>query len=138
MERYFEIEAANRSLQLVRPIVSDILRKMREAQQIRESVHKEREKAEIHESSLLGLLSRAEKLLNDVEYHMKELESIGVLLKDLERGTIDFPCLHDSRIVYLCWTLGEETIHFWHETDRGFADRKMVNESFYNASQQVA
>ena len=130
MEKYFTVEAANRALALVSPIVRDIMTKMREAQSFRETVKQDKASPSASEVTLLEKLNKAEKLLNQVEYHMKELESVGVLLKDLQRGLVDFPCLYDGRIVYLCWMFGEEHINFWHETDRGFTDRRIVDASF--------
>lgn len=130
MERYFTVEEANHALALVSPIVSDIVAKMNQAKRIHEEVKTERERAQISETELLGKLRMAEKLLNEVEYHMKELESVGAMLKDLTLGLVDFPCLHDARVVYLCWMLGEKTVSAWHEVDRGYTDRKTVDESF--------
>ena len=72
----------------------------------------------------------AYQILNEVEYHMKELQSIGVLLKDLSRGFVDFPAMAADKIIYLCWMPGEKTIGFWHETDRGFEHRKSVSTQF--------
>lgn len=130
MEKYFTVEAANRALLLVAPIVRDILGKMKEAQVIHDAVKYAKESESTSEIALLERLNQAEKLLNQVEYHMKELESVGVLLKDLQKGLIDFPCLYDGRIVYLCWMLGEEHITYWHEVNHGFSDRKEVDQRF--------
>ena len=48
----------------------------------------------------------------------------GILLKDPDRGLVDFPTLREGREVYLCWLLGEPTIEFWHDIDAGFAGRQ--------------
>ena len=48
----------------------------------------------------------------------------GILLKDPDRGLVDFPVLREGREVYLCWLLGETTIEFWHDIDAGFAGRQ--------------
>ena len=55
---------------------------------------------------------------------MTELDSLGVQLKGIEEGLVDFQSLRDGRIVYLCWRLGEDTIAYWHELDTGFAGRQ--------------
>jgi hypothetical protein len=54
----------------------------------------------------------------------QEINDSGVILKDLERGLVDFPTLWEGREVYLCWLLGESSIQFWHEIDTGFAGRQ--------------
>lgn len=130
MKKYFTIETANRSLALVSPIVRDILLKMKEAQIIHDTVKEGKNSEIVSEVVLLEKLSMAEKLLNQVEYHMKELEGVGVLLKDLQKGLIDFPCLHEGRIVYLCWMFGEANITYWHEINHGFSDRKTIDQRF--------
>jgi hypothetical protein len=53
-----------------------------------------------------------------------ELERLGVLVKDLDRGLVDFPARHHDEEVLLCWQVGEEEIGFWHGVDEGFAGRK--------------
>jgi hypothetical protein len=47
-----------------------------------------------------------------------------IVLRDLDRGLVDFPSLRDGREVYLCWVDGEPDIGFWHELDAGFAGRE--------------
>jgi len=53
-----------------------------------------------------------------------ELQAEEVVLRDLERGLIDFPALMEGREVYLCWEEGEDEIGWWHETDAGHAGRQ--------------
>ena len=55
---------------------------------------------------------------------LEELERLGVQVKDLDRGLVDFPCLHRGRVVLLCWELGEDEVAYWHGADEGFAGRK--------------
>jgi hypothetical protein len=53
-----------------------------------------------------------------------ELEAVDVVLRDVERGLIDFPAIRDGEEVYLCWLLDEDEIGFWHHPDAGFAGRQ--------------
>jgi hypothetical protein len=53
-----------------------------------------------------------------------QLEELGVLVKDLDRGLVDFPALRNGEEVLLCWEVGEDEIGFWHGVDEGFAGRK--------------
>lgn len=55
---------------------------------------------------------------------MAEFAERDIVLRDLERGLIDFPSLRDSREVYLCWIAGEDDIAFWHDLDAGYAGRQ--------------
>jgi len=66
--------------------------------------------------------------------HLKSvLESIqesGCLVKDLEKGLVDFPTLFRGEEVYLCWKLDEPSIAFWHGVQEGFAGRKSIDQDF--------
>ena len=54
----------------------------------------------------------------------ERLERLGVLVKDLDSGLVDFPALHEGEEVLLCWQLGEDEVTYWHGVDEGFAGRK--------------
>ena len=51
-------------------------------------------------------------------------EGLGIVVRDVERGLIDFPSMRDGREIYLCWQLDEEAIAYWHDLDAGFAGRR--------------
>jgi hypothetical protein len=53
-----------------------------------------------------------------------ELDAMEVIVRDLERGLVDFPGLRDGREIYLCWEEGEPEVAHWHETDAGFSGRQ--------------
>jgi hypothetical protein len=55
---------------------------------------------------------------------MLELQEREIVLRDLDRGLVDFPALRGDREVYLCWEEGEPEIGFWHEPGAGFAGRQ--------------
>jgi hypothetical protein len=55
---------------------------------------------------------------------MLELHEHEIVLRDLDRGLVDFPALRGEQEVYLCWEEGEPEIGFWHEPGAGFAGRR--------------
>jgi hypothetical protein len=55
---------------------------------------------------------------------VEELQRLGVLVKDLDRGLVDFPALRGEEEVLLCWQVGEDEVAFWHGLEEGFAGRK--------------
>jgi len=57
-----------------------------------------------------------------------EIDSIGVQVKDLDIGLLDFPCEVEGETVLLCWKMGEKSITHWHSTSSGFAGRKPIDE----------
>ncbi len=59
-----------------------------------------------------------------------KIHELGVLLKDLDMGLLDFPHEREGRIVFLCWKPDEDEIRWWHETDAGFAGRQMLTDEF--------
>ncbi|HWA93562.1 MAG TPA: DUF2203 domain-containing protein [Terracidiphilus sp.] len=81
-------------------------------------------------------LQRAEvnKHLDRVRETVSEIDEIGVQVKDLESGLLDFPCRLDDEIVLLCWRLGESSIEHWHTVDSGFKGRQPVDERFRRRS----
>jgi hypothetical protein len=52
------------------------------------------------------------------------LQEAEVVLRDLDRGLVDFPSMRDDREVYLCWLEGEDEIGYWHDLEAGFAGRE--------------
>lgn len=60
---------------------------------------------------------------------LSNLDTSGIVVKGIEEGLVDFPHLRaDGEEVYLCYQVGEETIHFWHPLDTGYAGRQPLNE----------
>jgi hypothetical protein len=59
-----------------------------------------------------------------VAKHLEEINDLGVIVKDFQRGLLDFPHVRDGREVFLCWKKGEKEIAFWHELDAGFKGRQ--------------
>lgn len=69
-----------------------------------------------------------------VRESLTEIDSIGVQVKDLETGLLDFPCKLDDGIVLLCWRMGETSIEHWHTVESGFQGRQPVDERFRRRS----
>jgi hypothetical protein len=64
---------------------------------------------------------------------LAEIDSIGVQVKDLDMGLLDFPCQVEGQVILLCWRLGEKSITHWHGTQEGFAARKPIDERISRA-----
>ncbi len=69
--------------------------------------------------------AKAEQRAKDA---IAEIDSIGVQVKDLDIGLLDFPCQVEGQTVLLCWKMGEKSITHWHGTDEGFSGRKLIDE----------
>ena len=70
------------------------------------------------------LEEQLERDAQEVAASIAELEELGVLVKDLDRGLVDFPALRRGEEVLLCWEVGEDEVAYWHSVDEGFAGRK--------------
>jgi hypothetical protein len=126
MRARFSVDEANRTLPLVRRIVSDAVRdygrwqdKVREY----EDVAANRVAGEPNENAE-RLEKEAAQLARDIDGYVAEIRELGVEMKGFDTGLVDFPGEVDGRPVLLCWQLGEETVQYWHEEDAGFAGRQ--------------
>jgi len=115
--KYFTAAEARKTLPLVRKIVADILDTSREMRLIADEVGSGVEKD-----------PRIQKLADDIEEFMQELEEIGCFFKDwnFSIGLIDFPAIIDGKEVFLCWRSDEDDIMYYHEMETGFAGRKLI------------
>lgn len=120
------------------PILRALLKRAMEGKRLIEDVEKELQDVK-HRILLSGGLlidipemarRRAErdKALQDIKDALAEIDAIGVQVKDLDIGLLDFPCVVDGEIVLLCWKYGEEKIQFWHGMEEGFRGRKPIDE----------
>ncbi len=65
---------------------------------------------------------------------VEEIMSIGVQVKDLDTGLLDFPYKLEGEVVLLCWKMGEPDIEWWHGVDDGFRGRQPLDERFARES----
>jgi hypothetical protein len=125
--KLFTLEEATQLLPVVRQLLTEI-------QAGREEVAK----ASARLDELLGLTGgnghltgqveaareAAQEAAESLQGKIDELDDLGVELKGIDEGLVDFQSLRDGRVVYLCWRLGEDAIAYWHELDTGFAGRQ--------------
>ena len=71
-----------------------------------------------------------ERAVQESKDTLAEIDEIGVQVKDLEQGLLDFPSVMDGNAVLLCWKPGEKEIGFWHTEEDGFAGRKPLDARF--------
>ena len=81
-------------------------------------------------SQVANQRAEMEDHLQRVRETISEIDSIGVQVKDLDTGLLDFPFRLDEDIVLLCWRMGEDAIEHWHTVESGFQGRQPVDERF--------
>ena len=90
--------------------------------------------AEMERYSLMGFRTAevAEKaalldaLVEGMTKKIAELQDLGVVVKDLDYGLIDFPAERYGEDVLLCWMYGEPEVSFWHKTTEGYTGRRSL------------
>ena len=122
----FTVEQANRTLPLVIKIVEDVVRQHRRWRDTileldlaasAATTDETRARTEALEQEVLALA-------REIDGYQRELEELGIQLKDRRLGLVDFPSEMGGRKVLLCWRLGELEVQFWHEADAGYAARQ--------------
>jgi hypothetical protein len=63
----------------------------------------------------------------EVRRLLETIEQSGIVLRDIDRGLVDFPTVIDDREVYLCWELGEDDVAYWHDMDAGYGGREPLD-----------
>lgn len=128
MRTKFTVDDANRTLPLVRRIVSDAVRdywrwqeKVREYEEVaaNRTIDRPNDDAD-------RLEGEAQQLARDIDGYIAEIRELGVEMKGIDTGLVDFPAEVDGRTVLLCWQLGEDSVQYWHEEDAGFAGRRPI------------
>ncbi|HEX8745225.1 MAG TPA: DUF2203 domain-containing protein [Thermoleophilaceae bacterium] len=119
--RYFSVEEANAALGWVAERI-ERLRSARERlsdAEVREALS---EAAPMNGGGEPG--RHVSEAFLDMRSALTELQDQQIVLRDLDRGLVDFPALRDGREVYLCWVEGEDEIGYWHDLDAGYGGRQ--------------
>ena len=124
-ERHYTLAEANAALERVIELLEG-LRSARERLGDKEARAALSEAAPANGGGEPGrVVSEAFLALRDA---LTELQAGEIVLRDLDRGLVDFPALQDGREIYLCWQEGEDEIEFWHEPEAGFAGRRPIDD----------
>jgi len=129
--RLFTLEEANAVLPRIRPLVDDLLQTFGE---IRAEIETAATQADLPPGSPdlakhLEARAIAPPLFDRVKTILERIQDQGCIVNGPEAGLVDFPCLLNSEIVFLCWKPGESRIAHWHRIPDGFAGRKPLLDS---------
>lgn len=127
--------------QAVLPTVESLLNRAMEAKQAADELHEglaslaQRVFAmggmNVDASAVQKQRTTLEALVQRTKDSLQEIDSIGVQIKDLETGLLDFPCMLEGETVLLCWKRGEPRIAFWHRLEDGFRGRQPIDPRFH-------
>jgi hypothetical protein len=122
-ERHFTAEQATEALQHVKPL----LQKLRDARDLLTDEQAHEVLSDAAPSNGGGDAgTQVGQAFLEVRRLLLTLQEAGIVVRDIERGLIDFPALIDDREVYLCWELGEDEVAWWHELDAGYRGRQSL------------
>jgi hypothetical protein len=134
MTKFFDIDAANDALVEVGPLLATLADQRAELIRLRDrtlAAHASASSAggaEIDEDEAQVIRLRMQGIVDQMSAAVARIDGLGITLRDIERGLIDFPALAGGRQVWLCWELGEQDVAFWHELDTGFGSRRPLIE----------
>lgn len=125
MPKYYTLKEANETLNIVRPMLKEMMG-------IGEKIRARQPElwAMVQKSAGNGGNPELSKLLVEFDHLdalLHQIQDMGIEVKDLTIGLIDFVGLKDGREIYLCWKYGEGDIQFWHEIEAGFAGRQLID-----------
>ena len=138
-DRTFTLDEA----QMLVPVLESLLRTAITGkeliQEVDEEFHELQQRIYLNGGTALNVVPLAkrkaerEKTLQRVKDAMSEIDAMGVQVKDLDIGLLDFPCEVEGQTILLCWKLGEDSITHWHGISEGFAGRKPIDERIAKA-----
>ena len=137
MTRFFDIDTANATLTEVAPLLETLAGQRAELIRLRDrslaagrpaggGTGDATDELDPEEARLIRL--RMQGVIDQMAAAVARIDALGITLRDIERGLIDFPALVSGRQVWLCWQLGETDVAHWHELDTGFGSRRPIAE----------
>lgn len=147
MTRFFDLDAANDALPEVRGILTRLRDQREELIRLRDEVLERQSaveaaaeataggsgtassrRADAEVAELRRLRLRMQGVIDQMQAGVARIDELGITLRDIETGLIDFPALVTGRQVWLCWRLGEDDVAWWHELTTGVAGRRSLAE----------
>lgn len=134
MSRTFDIDAANEALVEVAPLLATLSDQRSELIRLRDRTLAAHASATsgggpgLDEAEAQRIRLRMQGIVDQMAAAVARIDALGITLRDIERGLIDFPALVAGRPVFLCWELGESDVVFWHEVETGYGSRRPLIE----------
>ncbi len=140
MTRFYDIDEANAAIPELDGIVSALASQRAELVRIRDEVLARQAAGETEPASTGGADTavvsddlrftrlRMQGLVDQMAAGVARIEAMGITLRDISEGLVDFPALVNGRQVWLCWKRGEPAVEHWHTLESGFGGRQPLSE----------
>jgi hypothetical protein len=138
--RFYDLDAANARLPELREIIGTLREQRGELIRLRDQVLERQEAVEagggraaegsgdseeaVSDDELRLIRLRMQGVIDQMQAGVARIDALGIALRDIDSGLIDFPALVSGRQVCLCWRLGEDDVAWWHELTTGFSGRQ--------------
>ncbi len=121
----FTPQEASKLLPDIKPKVKELIERKKVVAQLH---------SELERYNLLGFrpaevaekAATLDSLVEGMTKKIEELEDLGVQVKDLDFGLVDFPAERYGENVLLCWRYGESEVSYWHMPNEGYNGRKAL------------
>jgi hypothetical protein len=140
MSKIFTLQEAQHLIPTVKEWLEQAIESKRQVETIDDELRGVSERinmmggSEINPAAILKQRRTKDAALRALRDVIGQIEASGCLVKDLDRGLVDFPALLGDEEVYLCWKLGEDSIGYWHRVEEGYAGRKPIGDDFGRSS----
>lgn len=143
MARFYDLDTANARIPEMREILEQLKSEREDLIRLRDLVLERQEAVEATpdagsggqsrsgeeespEEELRLIRLRMQGMIDQMQAAVARIDELGITLRDIETGLIDFPALANGRQIWLCWRLGEDDIGWWHELSEGFSGRRAL------------
>jgi hypothetical protein len=144
MARFFDLDKAADTLPELRSILTRLRDQRRELIRLRDEVLEQQAAVEASAEAgpgpggsaraaedvaeLRRVRLRMQGVIDQMQAGVARIDELGITLREIETGLVDFPALVNGRQVWLCWRLGEDAIDWWHELSTGVAGRRQLSD----------
>jgi hypothetical protein len=131
--RYFTPDEANAALDELRPLAERMVARRKQlvaAQESRATLGAQvgTNGGDLTPADFVEADAELERTATELAEAVEQIQALGVLIKDLDQGLLDFPARLGDEEVLLCWRLGEERVAYYHGIEEGFAGRKPLED----------
>ena len=141
MARFFDLDEANAAIPELRTILETLRDERSQLIELRDEFARQApvetaaggggppeppEGAPDRTAARRRLRLRMQGVIDQMQAGVARIDELGVTLREIETGLIDFPALVSGRQVWLCWRLGEGDVDWWHELSDGFGGRRAI------------